>query len=171
MIDKIAKYFKKKRNKSVSGKIRRAIRSTGKAGSNAVTETVREIVELAEYNLKTGDYSTAAENYDLAADAYNMGTGTKGKKIASKYRGMARKIRSNMKKQEPKQGKLEKSVSDYQIAGLTIGSFIFALLFLSPNLTGFVILNLNLKASNLLGVVFLLLGLIFSFIYFKTRKR
>ena len=47
---------------------------------------------------------------------------------------------------------------------LAIISLILAIFFLSPNLTGFSILSIQLQASNYLGLIFLLIGIVIFFI-------
>ena len=51
------------------------------------------------------------------------------------------------------------------IAGLGAGIF-----FLSSNITGNAISDLTNSTSNIIGVVFLVIGLIASFFYFRKRK-
>lgn len=53
---------------------------------------------------------------------------------------------------------------------LTIGGFLFSLIFLSSNITGNAVVNLNTPTSNIIGVTFLLIGIIAAFFYFKNQK-
>ncbi|MBT3405344.1 hypothetical protein HN832_00345 [archaeon] len=47
--------------------------------------------------------------------------------------------------------------------------FIFSLLFLSPNMTGNAIMDLSNSASNFLGIIFFVLGLILTYVWVKRN--
>ena len=55
-------------------------------------------------------------------------------------------------------------------AGLTIASFVIALLFISFNLTGYSIGGLTQENFRFAGTILFLLGLVFVFFYFKNKK-
>jgi len=54
-------------------------------------------------------------------------------------------------------------------AGIAIIGFIGSVSFLSPNLTGNVIENLNSSVNNGIGIILLLIGLVGSFFYLKNK--
>ena len=56
------------------------------------------------------------------------------------------------------------------LAILSIGSLIGALFFFSFSITGNAIGNLDLDNSNLIGLILFAFGLIFSLLYFKSKK-
>lgn len=57
-----------------------------------------------------------------------------------------------------------------KVMGVVIISLMFGLFFLSPNLTGNVVGNLNKSSSNWISGILFLIGLIGIFFYFKKRK-
>ncbi len=64
---------------------------------------------------------------------------------------------------------LENSVTNY-VAIIPVAAFLFSLIFISGNFTGYVIANLTLTSSNWIGGILFLTGLISAFIYFRKRK-
>ncbi|MCK9595590.1 hypothetical protein M0R19_00165 [Candidatus Pacearchaeota archaeon] len=62
------------------------------------------------------------------------------------------------------------SKKSYYPAIISVLSFLFALFFISSNLTGFAISNTRGNDSNILGLCFFVCGLVFTFIYFKNKK-
>ena len=70
------------------------------------------------------------------------------------------------KSERKKLGGLEKTTVVASIIGLIGGLF-----FLSSNLTGNVISNLNQTSSNWMGVILLVIGLIAGFFWLKSRKK
>ena len=63
-----------------------------------------------------------------------------------------------------------KGIESKVSAGVAIFGLIGAVSFLSPNLTGNVIRNINFLTSSGIGIVLFLIGLVGSFFYFKKRK-
>lgn len=51
-----------------------------------------------------------------------------------------------------------------------IGTLILSLFFVSSNLTGYVISNISLESSRLIGICFFVCGLIFTFLFLRKKK-
>jgi len=62
-------------------------------------------------------------------------------------------------------GQLESVLGAFGIIGIVLG-----LVFLSTNITGNVVSEINFTTTNIIGAVFILLGLICGFFYFKNKK-
>lgn len=82
-------------------------------------------------------------------------------KLVAKLGGWSSRSRAAKKKK----GRLEERVA----AGIAIGGFVLALVFISPNLTGKAIASVAVRNSNWLGVVLFLVGLVGSFFYLRNR--
>ena len=67
---------------------------------------------------------------------------------------------------------LEKKVGNgTEFSFLAIGSFILALLFSVSSLTGYSIANVTTENFRIGGAIFFLIGMVFTFIYLKGKKR
>lgn len=66
--------------------------------------------------------------------------------------------------------KQEKSIETKVASIIGISSLILSLVFLSSDITGFVIANLTTPASNIVGTSLFLLGILGLFYYFKIKK-
>ena len=78
--------------------------------------------------------------------------------------GALSKSKKDKKRREENPGGLEKTT---MIIALT--SLVLAIIFLSPNLTGNVIGNMTDSTSNIIGAVFLVIGLVGGFFWFRRR--
>jgi len=76
------------------------------------------------------------------------------------------KIKSKLRKLPTGRG-IEKY---FTLASLAIGSFTMALFFISLNLTGYAIGVLSQENSRFVGTSLFILGLVFTFFYFKNKK-
>lgn len=89
------------------------------------------------------------------------------KKRVASYKRLGREIGEEIKQEQRKKQGLEgKVTSVIAISGLALSLF-----FLSSNITGNAIGNLTNSTSNYIGVIFLLLGIVGSFFYFRNRNR
>jgi len=124
-------------------------------------------------------YSAAARGFERRRDFY------RAKEVleeAEKYLGpkkfaatdpeLVKKISSRLEQIKAKlpikkRGKLERNLG---FASLSIISFTIALFFISSSLTGYAVGELTQENSRLIGTSLFILGLVFTFFYFKNKK-
>jgi hypothetical protein len=80
--------------------------------------------------------------------------------------GLARKIRKMIRESNEGGNELERQL----YAGVSIISLVSALFFTSFNLSGYAIGSLANDAS-LLGIVLFIVGLVFAFVFFRSKKK
>jgi hypothetical protein len=119
---------------------------------------------MAEYYEKAGDEKIAKQiwgklgdismnvykDYGKAANFYSKAKNTKMEKEA---------IRKNA------------SLEGKVVFGLLFSSFLCSLIFLSGSITGNTISDLSFKASNIIGSLFFILGVIASFFYSRIKRK
>ena len=69
------------------------------------------------------------------------------------------------KKRDKWDKQLESVLGTFSVIGI-----VFGLVSLSTNITGNAVSTINLTKTNIIGAVFILLGLICGFFYFKYKK-
>jgi len=155
-------------------------------------EKITEGVSRANFYIKRGyywdalkDLNTTYENFQIVSEQLD---GKKREKYTNAFLKRLDRIMSNLKpdKSEDRdlityisqfEKNIEGDIKGHKKSGLEdlsafigISSFILSLFFLSSSYTGFVIFDLNNNYSNNLGLILFLVGLIFSFLYFKEIK-
>jgi len=162
----------KKKGVAVDREAVRAIRDFAKTlprkdAINAIRGAIVDIVELAEYNANMGKYGTAAGNYELAAYACSVAPFSylSIRKNARKYAGKSKEMR---KKSRTKTPALEDAVSQPIFLVVGVVSFLLALGFFLPTITGNVIVESGSRSLNYVGLVFLIVGILSIFKY--SRK-
>jgi hypothetical protein len=93
----------------------------------------------------------------------------KMKKVKTKIKSLEKKL-NEFKKSEKRDNYL-KGLKKYSVFPfLSIGSLLGALIFSSFSLTGYVVGQLTYDNSRWVGVVLFMMGLVFAFCHFKSKK-
>jgi hypothetical protein len=121
-------------------------------------------LDAGALRVKAGDFNGAEEDY-LNAQRYSFSHDIRIKNTIDKYLNALRseKIFSSWKKGTSSSKRLN--------AVLSISFLAIALFFVSMNLTGNVIAGVNASSSRIIGICFFTCGLIFAFIYLRSRSK
>lgn len=112
----------------------------------------------------------ATQQYDFRGKIKRGNASFDGKSYSPRelvrvYRAIGRRVGEELKI-EQQSSNLEKKVT----SAIAIGSLAFSILFVSNNLTGNVINDLNQTSSNWIGISLFVIGLICAIFYFKKNK-
>lgn len=149
--------------------------------------SIRSKYELAgKYFFEAGDLARAKKNYQKILHDYSDDERVKKRvnvnvhKIDSLLQNKPKKSLEGRVKDEGKKKKkkfFEPGFWDrvlkpnYPWAILSIASFMFALFFISANLTGYATSVINVNDSKWMGFCFFACGLIFTYVFLNSKKR
>jgi len=123
----------------------------------------KNYVTAGDTFVRLEDFNKAIQNYKKAIEYAASGGRRKIQEKITQLESL-----SKTKKGRPlKRGKLERS---FGFAIVAMASFLGALFLISFNLTGNVIGGVSQNNSNWISVVLFVLGMVFSFLYFKNKN-
>jgi hypothetical protein len=140
-------------------------------------EIGKKYEEAGDNWTESGNFIKAEDNY-RNANIYGYAHDTKNeKRVQAKIDSLRLKKKLTLAFPSIKKSTIEKMVEDeenrikFLPAVISIASLLFALFFISSNLTGFSVFNLTYNNSRWIGSCFFICGLIFTFIYLKIKTK
>ena len=134
------------------------------------------LARLANLYFRNGEYKKAAETYEEAGDEIRgkcalLGVKKKGT-MAEVYFKKADEIYEHLLPEKRSSGYRfrKKNLEQTTAVAVAIIGLIGGIFFLSSNFTGFAIAN-NTNVSNIVGVIFFLVGIVGAVFYFRKNKK
>lgn len=145
-----------------------------------MTEAYKNLIKKAEIAARLGDDRTSVKSmyghHEKASLLYEK-AGDVSKESRVKLKSYKNALdysweSDNKKRISKKINKLEFGLGRFRIFALAaIVSFVFSLVFISFNLTGFSMINIPVYNNNWVSIPFFILGLVFTLFYFKEKAR
>jgi len=150
-------------------------REVGAEAIGNAEEATENYKTIAEELKQAGNYALSRRFYDKAIHAIGGAVKVNGEfhheidKLKDEKAALNTYRKGRIEGYLHKKGKQNKNLESAAVTSI-IG-IIGGIFFLSPNLTGNVIGNMTNSTSNIIGAVLLVIGLIGSFFWFRSRRR
>lgn len=144
-------------------------------------------LEAGELRMSLGEYNSAEIDYKQALKyAPTWGSIERIKALLYKIKNKKDSISIEKKVEEPNERKrlfepgfwdrvlkpnTPNNMQDYMFAILSVASLLGALFFVSANVTGYAVLGVNAVNSRIWGICFFICGLMFTFLYLKSKNK
>lgn len=128
-------------------------------GGVEVTDEEARAIRLYAIKLSHADFNNNLQEAEKAL-----------KNLANYFHLNYRRIRAKDYHLRARTSESRKELSDKLVSGITILFLLTSILFSSQEFTGFAIGNLSQGASNIIGVVLFLVGIIGTFLYFRKKS-
>lgn len=139
-------------------------------------ELIRLYERAGDQRYKAGQFARAKRDYEEAKEDYEkspvLADDETEKRVQKKIDSAQKRIysRGQTKKKEGMLERLSKRKQNIFVVGAIL-SLTLALMFISFNLTGAFIGNLNYEMSNFVSIALFIVGLMLSYFYLKNNKK